>query len=67
MGNIGNAMTSTNVKLPTLIAKDFEIEVNSVVDILTLLQTFGESNILKGKRKGIYKDVLLATCAYYDS
>jgi hypothetical protein len=37
LGSIGHSMTTTQMKMPTIIVRDFEIEVDSVVDILTLI------------------------------
>ena len=41
LGEIGHSLTSSKVKMPTIVVRDFHVEVESVVDILTLLQTFG--------------------------
>jgi hypothetical protein len=60
-------MTVAQVKLPAIVIRDFVVEVDSVVDVLTILQMFGESGSLQGRRKGVYKDLLLAASAYYDS
>lgn len=38
-----------------------------MIDIITILQIMGESGSLYGRRKGIYKDLLMAASAYYDS
>jgi hypothetical protein len=67
MGDIGAAMTNAKLKLSSIITKSFTIEVESMVDIITFLQIFGESGCLHGRRKGIYRDLLLAAAAYYDS
>jgi hypothetical protein len=66
LGEIGHAMTTAQLKLSTIMVRDYLVEVESAVDILTLLQAMGESGTLQGKRKGVYKDVLLAACALYD-
>lgn len=34
-------MTTANIKLPTIIVKDLEIQFDSVVDIITLMQIVG--------------------------
>ena len=67
IGGIGNVMHAAKVQIPTIVVKDAEIEVESVVDILTLLQLTGQSGILHGRRKGVYPDLLLAMCALYDT
>lgn len=67
LGNIGHFLTTAKIKLPTIIVRDLQIQVDSMVDILTLLQVMGESGSLHGRRKGVYKDLLLAAAAYYDT
>jgi hypothetical protein len=67
MGTIGHEMTLAQVRLSSIVTRNLVIEVDSVVDIFTILQMFGESGILQGRRKGTYKDLLLAASAYYDS
>lgn len=41
--------------------------MESFIDILTLLQQMGESGYLRGRRKGVYKDLIQAVGALYHS
>jgi hypothetical protein len=36
-----------------------------VLDLLNVIKIVGENSALKGRRKGVYKDVLLAMAALY--
>lgn len=67
IGSIGNVMHATQVQMPTIFVKDAEIEVESVVDLLTILQLTGESGFLHGRRKAVFPDLMLAMSALYDS
>lgn len=60
-------MHAEKVQMPTILVKDAEVEVESVVDILTMLQLTGESGFLHGRRKAVFPDLLLAMSALYDS
>jgi NADH dehydrogenase [ubiquinone] 1 alpha subcomplex assembly factor 5 len=67
LGELGNSLTMAKYKLATVVAHDEQVEFESVVDLLTLLQEMGESGYLRGRRKGVYKDLLLSACALYSS
>lgn len=67
IGSLGQSITSSELKMPTIVIRDFQLEVESVVDIISLLQIMGESGSLQGRRKGVYRDLLMAACAIYDS
>lgn len=41
IGDIGHSMTTSQMKMPTIVVHDFVIEVDSVVDVLTLVQAVG--------------------------
>lgn len=43
------------------------MELPSFVDLLTLLQELGESGYLRGRRKGVFEDLLLAAAALYET
>lgn len=60
-------MHASKLQIPTIMVKDAEVEVESVVDILTILQLTGESGYLQGRRKAVFPDLLLAMSALYDS
>lgn len=67
MGNIGHLLTMEKFNLPTILTHKIEVNMESVVDLLTMLQVTGASGYLHGKRKGTFHDVLLAMSALYDS
>lgn len=67
LGELGNALTMAKYKLATVVAHDEVWEFESVVDLLTLLQEMGESGYLRGRRKGVYKDLLLSAAALYET
>ena len=67
LGAIGNVLHASKVQLPTVFIKDAEIEVESVVDLLTILQLTGETGYLHGRRKAVFPDLMLAMAALYDS
>lgn len=67
LGELGNALTMSKYKLATVVSHDEVWEFESVVDLLTLLQEMGESGYLRGRRKGVYKDLLLSAAALYET
>lgn len=65
LGELGNSLTMAKYKLATVVSHEEVWEFESVVDLLTLLQEMGESGYLRGRRKGVYKDLLLSAAALY--
>ena len=43
------------------------MEFESFVDVLTVLQEMGETGWLRGRRKAVFEDMLLAAGALYES
>lgn len=67
LGGLGNALTMAKYKMATVVAHDETWQFESVVDLLTLLQEMGESGYLRGRRKGVFKDLLMAACGLYSA
>ena len=67
IGETGTMMTSAKYQLITILQHEESLELESFVDLLTLLQEMGESGYIRGRRKGVYKDLLLAASALYQT
>lgn len=55
IGYLGHILTTQKFQMLTLLSHNINLEVESVIDILTLLQMLGESGYVHGRRKGVFK------------
>ncbi len=65
LGALGNLLTTVNFQIATVLAHDNQLEFDSVLDLLNVIKILGESGLLRGRRKGVYKELLLAVAALY--
>jgi hypothetical protein len=67
LGGLGNILTSTQFNLATVLSREYTLEFDSPLDILKALQAIGESSHLKGRRKAVFKDLLISMYALYQT
>ncbi len=67
IGHLGNLLTQTHYHLATILNRDYHLELESPLDVIKLLQQVGESGHLRGRRKAVYKELLVAMYAMYQS
>lgn len=60
-------LTTTHFHLVTVLNRDLHLEFESPLDLIKAIQIIGENNHLKGRRKAVYKDLLLSMYALYQS
>ena len=67
LGETGSRLTAANYQLVTILQEESKLHLPSFLDLLTLLQELGESGYLRGRRKGVFKEMLMSAAALYHS
>ena len=60
-------MTSSHFNLATILNRDYLLEFDNPLDLLKSIQIIGLGSHLKGRRKGVFKDLLISMYALYQS